>query len=299
MKKGYTHITLLIDSSGSMEVIRDATITNYNKFIEEQKSVKGKCTISHYEFSSGSTKQVKNSRTTRHLVTYLPAKVNTNDWMSKQLWNVGQQGCVQPAGWGWNGFNNQVPTSEFSCVENFVDIEKAQVLNREIFVPHHWTPLLDSIGRAIYETGEHLSGLKVNQRPEKVLFVIITDGAENASVEYSKDDIKAVIEHQKNTYNWDFIFLGANIDAVSVGTSYGIGGASSVNFAATAASVGGSTHTLSEKVALYRTTADIGASKAFLNYSDADRTASLGGDPNYVSPPTADANTTSKVSSTG
>lgn len=286
--KNYTHITLLIDSSGSMECIRDATITNYNKFINDQKKVEGKCTISHYEFSSGSKLQYKTSKPTRHMVSYLPAKYKYDPRRVAQqtLWNA-NNGAI-PLTFGQNlpplnvgvahypYTNEYVTTNEFSCVENFVDIEKAQILNREIYVPSQMTPLLDSIGRAIFDTGEVLSTMPPALRPEKVLFVIITDGAENASVEYSKEDIKAVIEHQTSKYGWDFIFLGANIDAVATGQSYGIARGMSVNFASSEASVYGSTSTLSAKVSNYRSFADVGLAKASLNYSDQDRAVSMG-----------------------
>jgi hypothetical protein len=310
MLKGYTHITLLIDSSGSMEAIRDATIDSYNKFVADQQKVKGKCTLSHYEFASGSKKQYKSARLTRYLVGYLPEKPLTQNpypilWNNQQpsppnapiplLYGGATIANVQSVTVGQGQLNNvgqcipNIPpsiisptvepqtTGEFSCVESFVDIAKAQVLNREIYVPHNFTPLLDSIGRAIYETGEHLAALPEAQRPEKVLFVIITDGAENASIEYSKDDIKTVIEHQTTKYGWDFIFLGANMDAVATGTSFGIASGMSVNFAATDASVTCSTETLSSKVSVYRSAADVNFAKSSLNYSDADRIVSLGG----------------------
>lgn len=315
MLKGYTHISLLIDSSGSMSIIKQATIDNYNKFLAEQKKLPGKATLSHFEFSSGSKLQTRYARPTRHLVDYLPCKWDP----SQQLYNAdkpktdpnvipvtysannnalplmfGPQANVNnmwiPPGWPNVGGSITThtgispTTAEFSIVEDFVDIKNARELNPELFVPHNFTPLLDSIGRAIFETGERLAKLPAAERPDRILFVIITDGQENASQEYSKEDVKTVIEHQQGKYNWDFIFLGANMDAISVGTSYGIGAGMSVNFTATAASVGGSSGVLNEKVALYRSSVDVSAAKSFLNYSNADRTASLGGDPGYTAP---------------
>ena len=70
-----------------------------------------------------------------------------------------------------------------------------------------------------------------NDRPGKVVFVIITDGEENSSVEYRKDQIKSMIQHQTDIYKWHFVFLGANQDAIQEGASIGIHAAASMNYA--------------------------------------------------------------------
>lgn len=84
------------------------------------------------------------------------------------------------------------------------------------------TALLDAVGKAIAETGERLSKLDESQRPGLVVVVIITDGQENASKEYRRDQIKQMIEHQTTVYNWQFTFLGANQDAFEEASSIGI-----------------------------------------------------------------------------
>ena len=84
------------------------------------------------------------------------------------------------------------------------------------------TALLDAIGKTIHKIGNAQKYTSEDQRAEKVLFVITTDGMENASSEYSYDRIKQMIERQKVTYGWEFIFLGANIDAVSTAARFGI-----------------------------------------------------------------------------
>jgi hypothetical protein len=84
------------------------------------------------------------------------------------------------------------------------------------------TALLDAIGRTIHKIGNAQRHTHDDYRAEKVLFVIITDGEENASREYSSDKVKAQIERQKSRYGWEFIFLGANIDAVETAQRFGI-----------------------------------------------------------------------------
>ncbi len=76
------------------------------------------------------------------------------------------------------------------------------------------TALLDAIGRTIHKIQNVQERTADDYRAEKVLFVIITDGLENASREYSLEMVKTLIERQKSEHGWEFIFLGANIDAV-------------------------------------------------------------------------------------
>ena len=84
------------------------------------------------------------------------------------------------------------------------------------------TALLDAMGKTINGIGLKLYNTLEEERPGKVIFFIITDGAENASTEFTHEKIEAMVELQQNTYSWEFIFLGANIDAFSVGDSIGI-----------------------------------------------------------------------------
>jgi uncharacterized protein YegL len=84
------------------------------------------------------------------------------------------------------------------------------------------TALLDAIGYTIYKIDNKQMKNEENQRADKVMFVIITDGEENASREYSVGDIKQIIENRKNRCGWEFLFLGANIDAVGNAKRIGI-----------------------------------------------------------------------------
>jgi len=84
------------------------------------------------------------------------------------------------------------------------------------------TALLDAVGKTIDKIGNAQKYTSEDQRAGKVVFVITTDGMENASLEYSYDKIRQMIEHQKARYDWEFIFLGANIDAISTAAKFGI-----------------------------------------------------------------------------
>lgn len=90
------------------------------------------------------------------------------------------------------------------------------------FQPRGNTPLIDALYRVIDETGTRLRNLPVEQRPERVVMVIITDGQENASKLHTRTDVLKQIEHQQTAYNWTFVYLGANQDAIQEAKSYGI-----------------------------------------------------------------------------
>ena len=88
--------------------------------------------------------------------------------------------------------------------------------------PRGCTPLLDSVGRAITEAGSRFEALSESERPEFVIVMIITDGYENASREYNRQQINDMIKHQIEKYNWNFTYLGANQDAFAEAASIGI-----------------------------------------------------------------------------
>jgi hypothetical protein len=95
--------------------------------------------------------------------------------------------------------------------------------------PSGATALLDAACQLIDRTGRRLEAMPVAERPDRVLFVIITDGEENASSIHTVEDLKRRIEHQSSVYKWQFSFLGANMDAIKVAKAFGI----PANFAAT------------------------------------------------------------------
>ena len=89
-------------------------------------------------------------------------------------------------------------------------------------LPRGGTALLDAVGRAINETGARLAAMDEAQRPGLVVVVIVTDGEENSSHEFRREQIRAMIEHQQSVYKWQFTFLAANQDAFAEGASLGI-----------------------------------------------------------------------------
>lgn len=103
-----------------------------------------------------------------------------------------------------------------------VEVSKIEPLTDRDYTVRGCTALLDAIGGAIHHIGNVHKYARNEDVPEHTIFIITTDGMENASHQYSREKIKAMIERQKNKYGWEFLFLGANIDAVETARSYGI-----------------------------------------------------------------------------
>jgi uncharacterized protein YegL len=119
--------------------------------------------------------------------------------------------------------------------------------------PRGSTALLDALGRTIVSVGEKLSKMSENDRPNRVLFLVITDGYENASKEFSSDVIKEKVKHQRETYAWDFVFLGAGEDAVlAQHAGLGIGASSSKGFARSADAINLAWTNVSENYQMYK-----------------------------------------------
>jgi hypothetical protein len=109
--------------------------------------------------------------------------------------------------------------TEYEVVHGGAPIQQVPEYHLE---PRGCTALLDAVGRAINETGKRLSDMEEGQRPGLVAFVITTDGLENSSREFNKAQIKEMIQHQQEQYDWHFTFLGANQDAFAEAGGLGI-----------------------------------------------------------------------------
>ena len=133
-------------------------------------------------------------------------------------------------------------------------IADASRLTEKTFQPRGSTALLDAIGRTIDTTGTRLAALPEAERPNRVLVVIITDGEENASVDYTRDQVFGMISSQQDVYGWSFLFLAANQDAIAEAAKVGIGAQQSMNFAATGAGMRAASLSLSDAVSSFRST---------------------------------------------
>ena len=103
-----------------------------------------------------------------------------------------------------------------------VSLDKIAPMTDDDYYVRGCTALLDAVGGAIHHIGNVHKYARPEDRPEKTMFIITTDGMENASKRYTYEKVKSMIERQKEKYGWEFIFLGANIDAVEVAGRFGI-----------------------------------------------------------------------------
>lgn len=111
-----------------------------------------------------------------------------------------------------------------------VDIQKIEPMNDKQYYVRGCTALLDAVGGAIHHIGNIHKYAREEDIPEKTIFIITTDGMENASSYYTYDKVKRMIEDRKNKYHWEFLFLGANIDAVKEAGRFGIGATRAVRW---------------------------------------------------------------------
>lgn len=163
MLKDYTDITLLVDRSGSMSMLHDDVVGGLNRFVEEQRKLPGKVTLSAYQFDT-----------------------------------------------------------VYDAVVEYVDLNYFKGFTKDNFVPRGGTALLDAIGKTVNSKGLKFSGMKEEDRPEKVIIVIFTDGLENSSVEFSRSKIQEMLKHQQAKYSWEIIYLGADQDSIREGANLGL-----------------------------------------------------------------------------
>lgn len=121
---------------------------------------------------------------------------------------------------------------EYEVLWNGEDASKVRLTEKEYYV-RGCTALLDAVGKTILEVGARFARTNENDRPGNVIFVITTDGEENASSEFTYEKVKELINHQQEKYSWEFIFMGANIDAAKEAVCLGIDSESAFKFEAT------------------------------------------------------------------
>lgn len=158
----HTEIIFIVDKSGSMAHLTGDTIGGFNGFIESQKSIDGKATLTTVLFDN--------------------------------TWKILHDG---------------------------IDIREVKPMTNFDYIAGGGTAMLDTIGEIINRVQERHDNLGA-EKPDKVLFVITTDGEENSSKKFTKSQIEKMIKHQTNGHDWKFMFLGANMDAVKEASSIGI-----------------------------------------------------------------------------
>ena len=156
---------------------------------------------------------------------------------------------------------------EYEVIHNVVSLKEAPLLTKETYKPRGATALLDSLAKMINSTGKSLSEMKEEDRPSKVVFVVITDGHENCSVEFNKKIVYDMIVHQKTKYNWDFVYLCADESAISDAISYGFDHSGTVTYTKSKRGARSAFKGLSNCMASYRSAKDKLDSKGFFKGS--------------------------------
>ncbi len=209
MKPDYTHISVILDRSGSMESIRDDIIGGFNAFVKEQKGEPGTATLTLVQF-------------------------DTQD--------------------------------VYEIVYRFTPIKQVTELDRKTYIPRASTPLLDALGRGINDLETAISDMKEDERPTKVVMVVITDGQENSSREFRKDQIVRMIKDRTDKNDWQFVFLSADLGAIGDAMSYGIDPNAALLFEKSQKGTAGVWSSLSKQISDYRS-----AKKRKIGFDPGDR----------------------------
>lgn len=149
-------------------------------------------------------------------------------------------------------FDNQV-----EILHDRKALEKVEPITDKEYYVRGCTALLDAVGGAIHRVGKLQKELPEEERPEKTLFIITTDGMENASKEYTYDKVRKMVEKKKRKLHWEFIFLGANIDAVQVAGQFGVAKNRAVRYECDGAGTRLNFEVMSKLVSCARTSASV------------------------------------------
>lgn len=207
-----TDITVVLDRSGSMELIKSDTIGGFNGFLAKQQELDSNTRFSMVQFNNHS-----------------------------------------------------------STIYSAVKIKSVDPLTNNGFRPMGGTALLDALGRTIDATGIRLRMMDTEDRPDNVIFVIITDGEENSSRQFTRRQIFDKISHQQSVYKWEFVFLGANQDAIKEASAIGIPVYNSLSYGLSKGEINTAYMAMSESIG----TRSKGIRGASAGFTDEDRIGSL------------------------
>lgn len=199
--KNYTHISVVLDRSGSMATIAKDMEGGLNEVFKEQAELPGECLVDLHQFDN-----------------------------------------------------------RYDTVYQDRPVSKAKVN----LVPRGTTALMDAIGKTVTTLGEKLKSMHEDDRPGTVIVIVVTDGMENASREWDAQAVKDLVKNQTSQWGWNFTFLGANIDAVQVGRTFGFNPDQSLTYAASK----GGTRSMASSLNAYTTNTRSGLANA---YTDEDR----------------------------
>lgn len=203
MKDNFIHVCFIIDESGSMSGSESDIIGGFNKLVDEQKEIKeGQCAISFYSFDT----EVKER--------FIGKDVNE----VKKLTEGSRFGSYR--------FYSQTVSLSSISVNGMTDVD-VKVAEEESdplyqYSPGGGTAMNDAIATAINKIGKWLNDMPEEERPSKNLIVIMTDGEENSSKEYTLAKVQEMIKHQTEKYNWSFVYMGMDITNKKAADDLGI-----------------------------------------------------------------------------
>jgi hypothetical protein len=147
--------------------------------------------------------------------------------------------------------------NQYDIIYNGIDIHSIPLLTNKTFVPRGTTALLDAIGKTLNTVSARLADIPAEDRPEKVIVAILTDGYENASREFSLPVIREMISHYTTDLKWDFIYLAATQDAFSDAQKIGISADYAIRFESDKAGINASYNSISKAIEMKRKYNDI------------------------------------------
>jgi uncharacterized protein YegL len=216
-KSDTTEIICVLDRSTSIRTsgLTDKTIEGFNSFLSEQKKAPGKAKLTLCLFDGG-----------KHYGSVLTL-------------------CLFDGGKHYGS----VDTKTYEIIHERIDIKDVPELNKDTFIPKGMTAMYDAIGNTIDSV---YTKLKNTKNKSKVIFLIMTDGEENSSEEYTQQSVFELIEKRKKKDNWAFLFIGANIDTMKVGGGMGISKGNTMGYTNTSNGVNTAYMNISTSVSMFR-----------------------------------------------
>lgn len=203
----YTHINIVLDKSGSMASTLNDTIGGFNQFLNDQKEIDGRASITFVQFNGS-----------------------------------------------------------YDVQKDMEPLEDIEDLTRSTYTPSGGTALLDAIGSTINRVESQIE--EMEDAPDRVIFVIITDGEENSSREFSRENIFEMIQRKEDEDNWNFVFIGANQDAIQAGRGMGVRAGNALTYASSDIGTQAMYTSLSRGMTGYRSSAVVDASMDYFSAED-------------------------------